>query len=203
MNAAALILFPDNFGDARPAPAAPRPPPEPMFTAAELAAAREAGMTEGLQAAREDRQRRHSDEIAALLVVIAEHLRAARDAAALAAEQSATALARLLIAALGAAFPALLARHGEAEICRVAAAVLPPLLRDPGVVVRVHPDHVEAVAGIIAELSPQSGAPPAIEASDAVARGNVVILWEDGSALRDTGAAWAAITAILQDAVAE
>ena len=59
------------------------------------------------------------------IAAIAEQLAAERDAAAIRADQSAEAIARLLLDSLAAAFPALCARYGDAEVRAVVRIVLP------------------------------------------------------------------------------
>ncbi len=202
----ALFLFPDSFEDHRPAatpPAPPLPPPEPVFTAAALAEARAEGFAAGSAAARDEAEAAQRAIVADLLATIAQRLGETRTALSQTADAQAAAIARLLFAALAAAFPTLRERFGEAEIVRVAAAVVPALLGRADVVIRAHPSHQAAIEAAIARMPVHAGPAPRIEASAGVAIGDIGIFWQDGRVVRDGDAIWSRINAILQDIEAE
>lgn len=197
---AALLLFPYDFAAPAPPPAPPATPAAPVFTEADLAAARDAGHAAGEAAARAAAAAARQDEATALLATIAARLDGAADAARQAVDGCATSLARALFAALGAAFPALRAAQGEAELRRVIAAVAPPLHRTATFSVAVHPALAGAAAAALGPLTAARAPVPEIVADPAVAPGDVRISWPDGSAARDSEAAWQEIAAVLQPA---
>jgi flagellar biosynthesis/type III secretory pathway protein FliH len=198
---AALLLFPHDFAaPPAPLPAAPAAPAAPLFTEADLAAARDAGHAAGEAAARAAAAAARQDEATALLSTIAARLDGIADAATQAVDGCATSLARALFAALGAAFPALRATHGEAELRRVIAAVAPPLHRAAAFSVTVHPALAGAAAAALGPLTDARAPAPEIVPDPAVALGDVRISWPDGSAVRDAEAVWQEIVAVLQPA---
>ena len=110
-----------------------------MFTAAELLAARE-------EAAQDSRDRAIA-EAEAIGAHRAEprpgrdrkQVTAAREECRTIAEQSAEAIARLLLDCFATAFPALSARHGAGELAAVLREILPALHREPKITVRINP----------------------------------------------------------------
>ena len=132
-----------------------------------------------------------------MLAGIAACLDGAADAAKEAVDACAHSLARTMFAALGAAFPTLGAAHGEAELRRVMAAVVPPLRRAAAFSVAVHPSLAEAAASALRPLTTTHTAVPGIVPDPAMVPGDVRIAWPDGSAVRDAAAAWQEIAAVL------
>ena len=80
------------------------------------------------------------------------------NAAAARAEQTAEAIAGLLLDSLAATFPALCACYCDAEVCAVVRAVLPALTRERAITVRANPVTAAAVAGEFARLDPDLAA---------------------------------------------
>lgn len=197
MRDTAAILFPEDFASTRPIRASVEPPP-PGFTADDVAAAREAGFAAGERAGREAEAAATRARVADTLGSIADKLDAVHEAASQSAEASAMALAHLLFDAIGLAFPTLRARHGEAELRRVVAAVVPALNRESNVVLRVHPALAVATAQAIAAVQCRAGAAPRIEPCEQVEVGDAVILWDGGKAVRDSTAAWREVAGALR-----
>jgi hypothetical protein len=112
---------------------------EPLFSAAEVAAAREAARRDGHAAGLQEAASSDATAVRQALEAIASQFKDERDAAARRADQSAEAIARLLLDSLAATFPVLCARHGEAEVRAIARAVLPALTLEPMIAVRVNP----------------------------------------------------------------
>ncbi len=195
---AAMLLFPEDFAQARQQPPQQPEPPPPGFTPEDVAVARDAGFAAGERAGRDAAAAELRVRTAETLAVIATRLDGVHEAATEAAEASAAALAQLLLDALGAAFPTLRARHGEAELRRVIAAIAPALTREKQVVLRVHPSLAGAAAEVLATLPPHTGAPPRIEACERIALGDAVVLWDGGSAVRDSAAAWREVAEALR-----
>ena len=193
------VLFAEDFDAA--AVVAPEPEViEPVFSAAELSAAREEawqdGYDSGLRAVAEN------DAAAArqTLNSIAEQLSAERAAAAERSEQVAEEIAGLLLDSLAAMFPALCARHGDAEVRAIVRTVLPALTQEQAITVRVHPSTVGAVSQEVGRLDPDLATHVHIVECDAVSPGDVRIAWRNGSTARDATDLWQQVAEVLMPA---
>jgi flagellar assembly protein FliH len=190
-----VILFAEDF-DAPPGVTVFDDPPDgaepvaPAFTEEELAAARAdayaEGHSNGLAKAAADR----AEVTRQMLGVIVERLDGARAEAARVAEESADALARLLLGTLASVLPALCARHGAAEVVALTHAVLPALVREPRVTIRISPHVMRAVEQELGRLDPELHGRVSLVPTDAVVPGDVRITWQDGAAARDAAALW-------------
>lgn len=181
--------------------AAPEPEViEPLFSAAELTAAREAawqdGHAAGMQQAAESDAAATRQAVAAIVAQFAEE----RAAAAERAESSAEIIAQLLLGSFAAIFPALCARCGDAEVQALVRAVLPSLTQETAITVRVHPRTAPAVAQEIARLDPDLSAHVQMLDCDAMPPGDVRIAWRNGSAARDAAALWQQVADVLAPA---
>ncbi len=185
-----LLLFPEDFAEPHNSPPTAPAPAVPAFSEADIAAARAAGHEAGERAGRSTEAAAQRARATELLALIAARLDTAEDAALAAAEARARALARLLLDALGAAFPALCARCGEAEMRRVIAAVMPALTREADVTLRVPAALIDAARDELAVLKLRRAVPLRIEADAGLAAGDVAIVWGDGHAVRDGAATW-------------
>ena len=136
MDGSAFVSRPGTlFGEDFDLPdAAPEPEViEPVFSASEVADARETAWREGNAAGLSEAT--HHDIAATRRAVeaIAASVAAECQAAAVRAEQTAEAIAGLLLDSLAATFPALCARYGDAEVRAVLRAVLPALTREEAI----------------------------------------------------------------------
>jgi flagellar biosynthesis/type III secretory pathway protein FliH len=196
-----VLLFDEDF-DLPPAPPPLAEPEivEPVFSAFEVETAREAALLKGRDAALAEADA--SDRAAArrALTVISGQIEAARADVSAIAEQSAEAMARLLLDCFATAFPALSARHGHAEIAAVLHRILPALHQEPRITIRLNPHIVEAMTEEIGSLDPDLRAHVRLVPTDAVTRDDVRIDWHNGSATRDTNALWSQIETILAPA---
>jgi flagellar biosynthesis/type III secretory pathway protein FliH len=190
-----VLLFDEDFD----LPSKPPEPEviEPVFTAAELLAARD-------EAAQDSRDRAIAELEAAshitssrALAEIAAQITAARDEAAAIAEQSAEAIARLLLDCFAAAFPALSVRHGAGELAAVLRQILPALHREPKITVRINPHLVPAITGELHSLDADVAARVRLIATDSMAVGDVRVTWEHGSATREAASLWRQIESVL------
>jgi flagellar assembly protein FliH len=199
------ILFDEDF-DAPPATAGvivlddlpdEAPPPPPAVTAEDVAAARADAYAEGHEKGLAQAAADRAEVTRQMLGVIADRLEGARLEAARVAEEGAQAVARLLMGTLAGMMPALCARHGAAEVAAVARAVLPALVREPRVTIRVSPHLVRAVEQALAGLDPDLHGRVMLVPTDAVPPGDVRIAWADGAAVRETAALWRSIAEAL------
>ncbi len=189
------LLFAEDFD--LPPPRSEPEPVQPVFSAADLRTARE-------EAARESRdiataEHAASTQITARLALaeIGRQIAASRAEATSIAEQSAEAIARLLLDCFASAFPALSARHGPDEVTAVIRVILPVLHREPKITVRVNPHIVEELTAELRMLDPDHAARVRLVPTDAMPRGDARIAWENGAAARDTASIWSQIETIL------
>ncbi len=197
-----MVLFAEDFdldgqdpgGDAEPETIVP------SYTAAELDEARRAGFAAGRQAGVEEARASQLAATTDALGAIAAALGEACAQASRHAEEAAAAPARRLLSALAAQFPARCRHHGSAEVVAVARAVLPELLREPEVSVRVSPHDAEALRQEIGRLEAGLAARLQLIPTDAMARGDIAIAWQDGAASRDGAALWRAVAEALGSA---
>ena len=134
------------------------------------------------------------------IAAFAEQFATECEAATARAEQSAEAIARLLLDSLAAIFPTLCARYGDAEVRAIVRAVLPALTQEPAITVRAHPRTARALTQEIARLDPDLAAHVQTIDCDAMSPGDVRIAWHNGTATRDAAALWQQVAAVLAPA---
>jgi flagellar biosynthesis/type III secretory pathway protein FliH len=180
-----------------PKPAAEAPPPEPpepeivepVYTAAELESARD----EGRAAGRAETEHGLAATRTHMMGLIATGMDDARSAAAQVAEAVAAEVARTLLTALAACLPALCAQHGATELRALARAVLPVLVDEPRITVRVNPSMAAAMMTEIAALDSEIAERIVLLPTEQLEPGDGRVSWQEGSAVRDAGRARAAV----------
>ncbi len=196
------ILYVEDFDappapEADPAPDLPEDPPEPVFSAADVAAAHAAGRRAGQKAALTDAMLMHIQLQTAALQALSDALAASRVELECVAARHAEQAARTALSLLHAAIPATMAAHGKTEITAMLEALLPGLRCEPALRVRTHPSLADFVReSLIARLGPDGGV-LAVVPTETMARGDIAISWENGKAWRDCAAIHADITAAL------
>jgi flagellar biosynthesis/type III secretory pathway protein FliH len=187
------------FGDDFDLPeSAPEPEViEPLFSASEVAAARETAWREGNAAGLSESTDGNVAATRRAVEAIAASVAAECNAAAARAERTAEAIAGLLLDSLAATFPALCARYGDAEVCAIVRAVLPALTREPAITVRANPITAAAVAEEFARLDPDLAAHVRTIECDAMPRGDVRVAWHNGGATRDAAGLWRQVAEVL------
>jgi flagellar assembly protein FliH len=173
---------------------------EPVFTAAEVANQREAAWRQGRASGLQEAAATDAAATRSAFESVAAQLAEARDTAAVFAEQSADAIARLLLDSLAATFPVLCARYGEAEVQAIVRAVLPALAREQVITVRTNPCIAPSLVREIDRLDPDLASRVQIAESDAMPPGDVRIAWHNGAAVRNASALWEQVAAILAPA---
>jgi flagellar biosynthesis/type III secretory pathway protein FliH len=198
---AGVFLFDEDFD--LPSQQDPGPEPEviePLFTFAELQAAREEAARSSREDALAEAGAATSTVAGQALTMIAEQLLAARAELDVIAEQSADAIARLLLSCFAAAFPALSARHGAAETAALLREILPALRHEPKIVIRVSPhvatEMTEELQAFDADLAARARFVP----TDALPIGDAQVTWHNGGARRDASSLWKQIEQILAPA---
>ena len=188
-------LYAEDFDAPKaPPPSKPEPAPEldivePVFTTADLDAARaegrEAGLAEsanGLAASR-----------VKLLGDVAAGLREGRETCQLLAEATAETIARTMLSALATCLPALCARHGETELRALARMLLPSLSEEQRIALRVNPLMVAGLSAEIATLDPAIAESITLVGVEQMLPGDIKVTWQDGAAIRDTAQVRAAV----------
>jgi len=191
-------LFADDFDmpEAAPAPVVI----EPVFSAHDLTAAREAAWRDGHAAGLKEIAEGDAAATRQAITAIAEQFAAERDEALARAEVSAEAITQLLLGGIAAVFPAMCAQYGDAEVRSIVRIVLPALTQEQVITVRTHPRTAKAMAREIARLDPELAAHVETVECDAMSPGDVRIAWRAGSATRDTAALWEQVAAVLMPA---
>ncbi len=199
ISATVLRLFAQDFDGPR-AENAPEPEViEPTFNAEELAAAREQGWAEGRESALAEAVAQHELALAKAAIAVAEQVAGLQREWQSAAEENARATARLVFDVLGALFPALNAAHGEQEFLALVQALLPGLARQPAVTVRAHPSFTGALAREFEQHELVEPGRIQIIPVDAIAPGDVRLLWAEGSSGREAAEVWRRVSAVLRD----
>ena len=173
---------------------------EPVYSARELTAARDAAWRDGHEAGLQDAATSDNAATRQAIAAFAEQFTTECEAATARAEQSAEAIARLLLDSLAAIFPTLCVRYGDAEVRAIVRAVLPALTQEPTITVRTHPHTARALEQEIARLAPDLAAHVQAVDCDAMSPGDVRIAWHNGTATRDAAALWQQVAAVLAPA---
>jgi flagellar assembly protein FliH len=191
-------LFAEDF-DQPEQPTSPAPPP-PTFGPAELEAARAEAWAEGHAAGLAQAAAEHAAALARAARSTAEQIAAVRTEAFRHAEAHAEAVARLWLDTLACLFPALCARHGEAEALALAKLVLPGLDGESSVTLRADPALARHLAEAIAELDSAEPGRIRIVPNETAQPGDIRISWSSGLAARDATQLWEQVAAVLADA---
>ncbi|MBL8573529.1 MAG: flagellar assembly protein FliH [Hyphomicrobiaceae bacterium] len=210
MAAPARFLFDRDFAAPPPPPPAPPAPPVPevpridvaeheTILAAMSAVARQDGFDEGYRAGRAAAEARAAERIAeeaARLAASARSILAVLDQDRLRIEREAIDVALLAARKLA---PALIAREPLAEITELLRECLRPLARTPHLVVRLTPEHVEALRPALDDYARQTGFSGRLMliGEPDIAVGDCRIEWTDGGITRDRAAVEAEIVAAI------
>jgi flagellar assembly protein FliH len=190
--APAGVLFAEDFDLPPDAAAQPEAIP-PSFTAADLAAAREAAFAEGRDLGLAEAAAQHEAALEAAARAVAAELAALRHDARATAEAAALAVAQLLLDALAALFPTLCARHGPAEASAVLRALLPGVGDEPALRLCANPRVLPGLQVELARLDPALAARTEFVPSELAAPGDIDMSWQQGGASRNAAALWAAV----------
>jgi flagellar assembly protein FliH len=173
---------------------------EPVFSASELTAAREAAWQEGHAAGLREAAETDTAATKQAIAQISELLRSESQAGLVRAETEAAAIAQLLLDSLAAVFPTLAARYGDAEVRAIIRTVLPALIREPVITVRAHPETTAVIAQEIVGLDPDLKEHVQTISCEDMMPGDLRIAWRNGSAVRNATALWQQIAEILTPA---
>ncbi len=178
-----MSLFIEDFDQiddiADPAPAAP-------VAAALLDEAYARGVADGVA------RRQAEDDAAARLLAerCTEEFRRAEDSLGEMADHAADQLARLMFGVLESLVPEICAACGPAEISALTRTLLPQLRSEPRIRIRLNPHDAPGVLAQMDVLNDDVRDRVVVTQTDAVARGDIRVTWQDGEMLRDTAAIW-------------
>ena len=175
-------------------------PPPPTFGPGELAAARAEAWAEGHAAGLSKAAAEHAAALGRAARSTADQIAAVHAEALRQAEAHAEAVAHLWLDTLGCLFPALCARHGDAEALALAKLVLPGLAGEPVVTLRADPALAQYLAEEIAALEPAEPGRVRVVPNETALPGDVRISWGSGFAQRDATELWEQVAAVLADA---
>ena len=191
------VLYAEDFDDEGELPETDEPAPlqpetiEPLFTFAEVETARAQARQDGRGDAEHGLAASRNHLLGLLAAGVADARTGAHEAASAAAEQ----VARCMLSALAACLPALCKQHGGAELCALAAALLPALTDEPRVVLRINPEMMPVMEAELHSMDPEIAGHVSLLPSDTVAPGDARLSWTDGSAVRDAARVRAAFEA--------
>src|SRR5688572_22020958 len=140
----------------RPEPQRPAPPPEPMFSEAEMQGACDVARRQGEEAGKAEAVAAFDKQVAATLNGIVQQAAAIAQAMASEAEAAGKSL-DVAMAIVKKLFPALAARDGIAEIEEILTHCLASLKQEPRLVAYVSTAHLDAVQSRLAHLTATNG----------------------------------------------
>jgi hypothetical protein len=192
-------LFAEDFDDPKPDPAEPKIV-EPVFSLAEIEAARAEAWRAGQDAERQSQAHHDAEATRAALAAIALQLDIASAEAEATVRTEAAAAVGLLLDALGVAFPGLRARFGPDETEALLRAVLPTLRAEPRATLRLPPHLQPRLSAVIATADPELSARLSFIPDPALAPDELHVSWHAGEARRDVAGAWSRIEDVLGQA---
>ena len=188
------ILYIEDFDAPPPAQTEPEPAVQaPVFTAADIEAAREAGRQEGMQEALSDANLLQVQLQAAATQVLADSLTASRGALERVVAARADEATRTLLAILQAAVPHSMKALAKSEAQGLAATLLPGLRAEAELRVRTHPELADFVRETLADLLTDNSLVLSVSPDESLLPGDIQLHWNEGSAQRDCRAIYADI----------
>jgi flagellar biosynthesis/type III secretory pathway protein FliH len=190
------ILYIEDFDAPAPKPAVPDII-APAFTQEDIDTAHREGYEAGSTAALADHTALHTQLRTAALASIGDALATSHSHAREAAQAMAGELAATLLALLAAALPATAAANATTEINALLATLLPPLMREPALSLRVHPTLLADITATLHAHFPSFVPRLAIEADAHLTPPDIRLSWEQGAAAHDTAQLWNDLRAAL------
>ena len=196
------ILYAEDFDSPAPAPAPePEPEPEPVepiFSSGEMEMARQLASEAAVARARAEWEASDAHARTLALGAIAAGVTAAQSESRALAEAAADGTVRVILTIAAGLLPAYCAGHGEAEVRRLLAHLLPSLQREPRITVRVSPAIADRLrADLLGD--DDLAARVAVTAAPGLTPGDARVAWANGSLVRDEAAIHAAVVAALAE----
>lgn len=186
----------DRRGQVREEETPPPPPPE-MFTKEQVEAAREDGYIRGHTEALEEAAKADSHNTAQALRAIVQALDSMDEAERIRAERLEKAAVRLALTIVRRLLPTVGDEALAAEVEDLVARLLPDLMDQPRLIVRVNGAIAEVTRAAVRELKDTSGyeGRVTVRPDNALERGDCRLEWGDGGVERDTETLWTEIEA--------
>ncbi len=196
------ILYAEDFDSpVPPPPPEPEPEPEPVepiFSSGEMEMARQLAAEAAVVRARMEWEASDTHARTLALGAIAAGVTAAQAEGRALAEAAADGTVRVILTIAAGLLPAYCAGHGEAEVRRLLAHLMPSLQREPRITVRVSPAIADRLrADLLGD--DDLAARVAVTAAPGLAPGDVRVAWANGSLVRDEAAIHAAMVAALAE----
>ncbi len=199
------VLYAEDFDDPQPVvelarPSAPTAEPiviDPTFSLADLHRAAERAQEEGRTFARQEAKLATAALSAAALSDIASALQRSRNDLEAVAQRSACATANTLLAMVAALLPNLARSQARDETAALLRLLLPAMLHEPDLSIRVHPAVADGLRQDLAALLAHSQTNVTWVTSDSMEPGDVSVRWDGGTMARDTTALCAQIAAFV------
>lgn len=192
------ILYAEDFDDPQMAPLPEPAPAAPSFTLDELDEARQIARIEAVQVARAEWESSALHGRTQSLAAIAGALADAQHEASTLADTVADGVARAILSVVAGLLPSLCARHGGAEVRALLRHLLPTLVQQPRIAVRVNSSILNGVREDLALLDEDLAACVVLTAAPLLP-GDARIAWTDGSLIRDQAAIRHAVSAALTE----
>ena len=174
-------------------------PPPPTFSEEELQAAKDEAFQEGRAEGFRQAETTTQQMIANALNIIAAGMPSLRDAQDQANDDTARTALQVALNALGRVLPTFVARHGAGEIETMVAELMPHLLDQPRIIVKVHHDLVEGLRDRLVAVTDANGfeGRVVVMGDAAIMPGDCRLEWADGGAERDMARVWQEIEDII------
>ncbi len=193
--------FDDDFSDERAsATATPVPEPEiiePVFSAAELEAAKQEGFANGYAAALENSEEQRRAVASHAVLKVETLLERVREESTVAVERSIDSIAKLIFATIASLMPNLCARHDAGEIASLVRDLIVSLTPEQSLKVTVAPEIADDVRSALGILSSDAARRVAIATHGDMEPGDVRLAWDAGAASRSSRQVQKAIIAVL------
>lgn len=200
LSPASGILYAEDFDDDPAPPPGPAAPPEPLFTATELEAARAGAADEARHGAMRSAEVLALDRRGAALSGIAEGLQKLGGEVGEEVSRQTEELSRAVMSMMVAALPSLMAGTARREVSDLLGRLLPGLHAEKQVAVRINPHLMEAIGTDLAGLDEACRQRIVLVPTDALAPGDLRVSWHEGRLVRDTAAIHRAAQDILHAA---
>lgn len=175
-------------------------PPEPTFTLLQIDEARKQGYDEGVLAGREEASGGIENSISQTLERIAQQLPTIVQAQSAANEQMMANAAEIAVTIMRKLMPALLERHGAAEIDALLSDCVSNLIDEPKIRIRVAADHAATVEERLESLVSASGFDGRflVEPDETMQPTDCCIDWPGGGVEKRSDDIWAQIDTALE-----
>ena len=168
-------------------PPPPPPPPAPTFSEEELSLARETAFEEGRRIGFSEGQDAGGKQIAEAVAALTDALPSLSQAQVAANDRILSDAVKLVMATMRRALPAMAEKGGFDEVSKVVAELVPHLLDEPRIIVRVAKSLVDTMRERLEQVAASTGFEGRVVVQDdeRLGPGDCKVEWADGGAERD------------------